>query len=217
MSAKNNAPSPPPSPIPAAKVPKLTENGTQNSDEKYRMRYDSFFCPPDSPPVVKYAFPPVPGAPNTPEGNHYIFPSNSDEMCACALRKSTDVHTMEDEFKILKDWREYTEIKVADICERIESLEKEQDQAIALTNMYDHLLMIMKDKKHWVQEEALEAQSIVVPPLRINLDGAQPSNKKKVELIAQYQSLYCQKYHLMKNQFKSEEEKQRWLTAEEKI
>ncbi len=70
----------------------------------YNMRFDNMFWPPESPPVAKFTDPPVSDAPLSPNGHHYILPSNSDELCGRALRKRTDANKWTGK---LKWWRNF--------------------------------------------------------------------------------------------------------------
>ena len=57
-------------------------------------------------------------------------------------------------------------------------LEQEQKQSQMLYNMYHGLLKDFKRKKYWVEQEAIEAQSVVALPIGMNADGAKPSKKE---------------------------------------
>ena len=129
------------------------------------MSYDTMFIPPKSPPVAKYDEPPVPNAPLSPERHHLIMPSSDDEMCACALRKRNDVSKMDDCLRYLKDMQNNTAEIVVEQKGRMFLSEQENKQSQMLYNMYTGLIKDFKCKRHFIEQEAIKAQSIVAPPL----------------------------------------------------
>ncbi len=112
---------------------------------------------------------------------------------------------------------------VEELCDDASALVVEQKGRMQLLEQeYEHSKMLissvlrdLKRKKHWVKSEAIEAQSVVAPPLGINLEGAKPTKKKKVELVAHYQSLLRQRWQYTKDSFADEEAKQNWMRNEE--
>ena len=114
---------------------------------EFYMKYDTIYVPPQSSPVAKYNKPPIPNAPLSPEGHHYIMPCNSDELCARALRKRNDAKRMQDCISYTEDMRNDTAAIVVEQEGRMALLEQECKQAHMLFNMYTGLLIDLKHKK----------------------------------------------------------------------